>query len=40
MSSCFGTITLPEKYASGAGYNQKPILVTIPKFDCEKMPST
>ena len=38
-SACFDTTTRPENTASGSGISQKPILVTMPKFDCEKMPS-
>ena len=32
MSSRLGTITVPVRYASGAGSGWKPILVTTPKF--------
>ena len=38
-SLCFGTVTVPERYASGWGISQNPILVMTPKLDCENMPS-
>jgi hypothetical protein len=29
-SSCFGTVTVPDVYASGDGNSQMPIFVTMP----------
>ncbi len=38
-SSCLGTRIWPVIDASGSGNSQKPIFVTMPKFDCENRPS-